>query len=612
MRFTLSTFVVVLLVTVVFLPGLSGGFLLDDGINILSNYVLYIHELNIDNLIYAGLSFHDGDGTRALPMASFAFDYWRTGSMDASAFKATNIFIHAITTFFLAFFFRRLLLLAKWTPQHAAWGALILTVLWAVHPLQVSSVLYIVQRMQTMATLFIVLSLWMYLLMRQNQIAGGRGRIQGVGVIVFWFLALICKDDAVLLPVFTLLLELTVLRFQAGQAVVTRGLKQCYSLFVVVALVAYCFVIIPKYGCWNICSGRDFNSGERLLTQGRVLMMYLGQIIFPLSDRLPFIYENYPVSRSLFQPWATLPSLFIITALIVWAWCWRHIRPLFAFGVLLFFAGHLISSNIILLELVFEHRNHFPMIGAILALSDLILLICQRLKLKQQVIYSVFAAIMLLLGTSTLYQTYIWGDAARLGQKLTKLSPVSVRAWTQYAAAYFDRYNFTKNPQYLTQAISVTEQALQHVSSPSLTANIIIYKSILGTTETRDWQRYQDSLRATSDKRVNKQSLDALLDNFIKGFNVDENRLLESMEIIEKKENMGASWYFDAANKVYNSKRHDHAIVFFRKFVEVSPANDPMIQDLIDGLAVGGYTDWVAELVRVRQQKTEKKISSNF
>ncbi|WHP04857.1 hypothetical protein QLH32_12465 [Acinetobacter corruptisaponis] len=612
MRFTLTTLVIVLFVIILFLPGLNGGFLLDDGINILSNYVLYIHELNIDNLIYAGLSFHDGDGTRALPMASFAFDYWRTGSMDAGAFKATNIFIHAITTFFLAFFFRQLLLLAKWTPQHAAWGALILTLLWAVHPLQVSSVLYIVQRMQTMATLFVVLSLWTYLLMRQNQIAGGRGRIQGIGVIVFWFLALICKDDAVLLPVFTLLLELTVLRFQAGQAVVTRGLKQGYSLFVVLGIVAYCFVIIPKYGCWNICSGRDFNSGERLLTQGRVLMMYLGQIIFPLSDRLPFIYEDYPVSRSLLQPWTTLPSLFIIAVLIVWAWCWRHIRPLFAFGVLLFFAGHLISSNIILLELVFEHRNHFPMIGAILALSDLILLIFQRLKLKQQVIYGVFAAIILLLGTSTLYQTYIWGDAARLGQKLTKLSPASVRAWTQYAAAYFDRYNFTKNPQYLTSAISVTEQALQHVSSPSLTANIIIYKSILGTTETRDWQRYQDSLRATSDKRVNKQSLDALLDNFMKGYDIDENRLLESMDVIEKKENVDDLWYFEAANKVYNSKRRDHAIVFFRKFVDVSTVDEPTVKALLDGLTAGGYKEWVNELQEIRKHKSEKNGESNF
>ena len=274
MRFPVVALIVALLAAALFIPGLHGDFILDDIVTILRNYVLYVNELHVDELIYAALSFHHGHGERALPMLSFAIDYWRMGAMDATAFKATNIIIHVVTTFFLALFFRRLLLLAKWTPQQAAWGALAIALIWAIHPLQVSSVLYIVQRMQTMATLFIVLSLWSYLLMRQHQIEGGRGRIQAVGVIVFWFFGLMCKEDAVLLPLYTLLLELTVLRFQAGKAVMVRGLKQCYSLFVFLAVLAYVFVVVPRFGCWrDVCFARDFNSGERLLTQGRVLVM---------------------------------------------------------------------------------------------------------------------------------------------------------------------------------------------------------------------------------------------------------------------------------------------------------------------------------------------------
>ena len=156
MRFPVVALIVALLAAALFIPGLHGDFILDDSVTILRNYVLYVNELHVDELIYAALSFHHGHGERALPMLSFAIDYWRMGAMDATAFKATNILIHAITTFFLALFFRRLLLLAKWTPQQAAWGALAIALIWAIHPLQVSSVLYIVQRMQTMATLFIV------------------------------------------------------------------------------------------------------------------------------------------------------------------------------------------------------------------------------------------------------------------------------------------------------------------------------------------------------------------------------------------------------------------------------------------------------------------------
>lgn len=602
MHFALKVLLLVLVVAALFLPGIHGGFLLDDGINITANYLLYIEKLNFENLVYAALSFHDGNGSRALPMASFAFDFWRAGSMDASTFKITNIIIHAITTFFLAFFFRSLLLHAKWNAKQAAWGALVLTLLWAVHPLQVSSVLYIVQRMQTMATLFIVLALWSYLLMRQNQMDDGRGRVQGIGVIIFWLLALTCKEDTVLFPIYTLLLELTVLRFKAGQEVVSRGLKQSYALFLGIATLVYFFFVLPKLSCWDACPRRDFNSWERLLTQGRVLVMYIGQIILPFSDRLPFIYEDYPVSRSIWQPWTTLPSILFLGCLIVWAWCIRSIRPLFAFGILLFFAGHFISSNVIPLELVFEHRNHLPLIGAILALADLILWGCQTFKINNKIIVVTFTILIIYFAANTLYQTYIWGDSTRLGQKLTKLSPHSIRAWNQYAATYFDDYNLTKNPDSLKKAISISENAFQSIESPSLAANILIYKSIFGNVTNADWERYYQSLRNSKDISLNKKTLNILVDNYVKGFEIDVNQLISAMEIVEKQGGMNIQDYFMFANQVYNSKQRSYTIIFFKKIVGSSPANDPQVSNLLNDLKSGGYTEWVQALKQVQKK----------
>ncbi|MDM1784667.1 hypothetical protein [Acinetobacter bereziniae] len=603
MHFALKVLLLVLVVAALFLPGIHGGFLLDDGINITANYVLYIEKLNFENLVYAALSFHDGNGSRALPMASFAFDFWRAGNMDASTFKITNIIIHAITTFFLAFFFRSLLSHAKWNAKQAACGALVLTLLWAVHPLQVSSVLYIVQRMQTMATLFIVLALWSYLLMRQNQMDGGRGRVQGIGVIIFWLLALTCKEDTVLFPIYTLLLELTVLRFKAGQEVVSRGLKQSYALFWGIATLVYFFFVLPKLSCWDACPRRDFNSWERLLTQGRVLVMYIGQIILPFSDRLPFIYEDYPVSRSIWQPWTTLPSILFLGCLIVWAWCIRSIRPLFAFGILLFFAGHFISSNVIPLELVFEHRNHLPLIGAILALADLILWGCQTFKINNKIIVVTFTILIIYFAANTLYQTYIWGDSTRLGQKLTKLSPHSIRAWNQYAATYFDDYNVTKNPDSLKKAISISENAFQSIESPSLAANILIYKSILGHVTNADWERYYQSLRNSKDISLNKKTLNILVDNYVKGFEVDANKLISAMDIVEKQGGLSIQDYFMFANQVYNSKQRSHTIIFFKKIVGSSPTNDPQVSSLLNDLESGGYTEWVQALKQVQNKR---------
>ncbi|WP_347456169.1 hypothetical protein ABEF89_01785 [Acinetobacter thermotolerans] len=598
MHFYLKLLIAILFVIALFIPGINGGFILDDIFNIEINHVLYVNQLNIDNLLYAALSFHDGNGERALPMLSFALDYWRAGDMDPSTFKTTNIMIHTITTFIIALFIKKLLILAKWTPQAAIRGALIVALIWAIHPLQVSAVLYIVQRMQTMATLFIVLSLWSYLLMRQNQFAGRRGRLYGILVILFWLMALACKEDAVLLPVYTLLLELVFLRFKAGQEVVARGLKQCYSLIIVLATLAFVFIFIPKYGCLgDVCGRRDFNSIERILTQGRVLVMYLGQILMPIPSNLPFIYDNYVVSRSLWQPWTTLISWLFIIGLISWAWYWRNIRPLFAFGVLFFFAGHIISSNVVLLELVFEHRNHLPLLGMVLALVDLVLYAGQRLNFGYRFLITLCIVICMALSTSTLYRTYIWGDGVRLGRALTTAAPDSVRAWAEYSSIYNDLYKETKNKNYLVDGVKVSEESLKHVKSSIMVGNMLMYKTILGTINENDWKLYYAILKQDSNQLHRQSSVSFLFDNYLRGYDIKEEKLIGAIESIES-QGYDAG-YLEVANTVFNTKRRERAILFYKKYIEVAEVNDPGIDKLFNSLNSDGYEHWVVELKEI-------------
>ncbi|WP_022965031.1 hypothetical protein [Denitrificimonas caeni] len=599
MRFNFAALFVTMLASSLFLLGLPGDFVLDDSVNILQNHLLYVHKFDIEQLIYAALSFHDGNGSRALPMLSFALDHLRAGNMDPSTFKATNLLIHALTTFILIFFFRRLLLLADLTEQRAAWGALALAFIWAIHPLQVSSVLYIVQRMQTMVTLFIVLALWAYLAMRQAQISGGRGRLQGILLIVCWALALTCKEDAILLPLYTLILELTILRFKAGQAVVAKGLRQSYSLFVLATVLVYFLLVVPHYWSWDTYPGRDFSSTERLLTQGRVLVMYIGQILWPLPNHMPFIYDHYHVSRSLWQPLNTLPAILLLGALFSCAWVFRVKRPLFACGVLLFFAGHFITSNIIALELVFEHRNHLPLIGAVLALGDLSVAAWQRLQLGRNAAIATLGSVALLLAAGTLTHTYTWGDGTRHGKKMTELSPNSIRAWNQYATVYFRRYNITKDTRHLGKATEVTEEARTYISSPSLTGNILIYKSIMGTVNSQDWQRYYQDLREAPNDSVSKVSAILLIDNVARGYIFEEARIVEALEILAERYSMTGRDYMQAGVFIYKTNQQNKALPFFKKAIQLYPKDDPIMQQLIKDLSNAGHDDWVDILQKV-------------
>ncbi len=366
-RFLLLALLCVAAATLPFLFGLPGDFIFDDVPNIVQNGTLQLHSLTpsslLDVLLYGQLS----GQTRILPTLTFALDYYLGNGFNPLIFKVTNLAIHAATTLVLAFLMRNLLLLTDVTKRQAHWTALALALVWAIHPLQVSSVLYVVQRLQTMATLFLVLALLSYLSARQAQMEGNSGRRGWLFTGLLWMMALSCKEDAILLPVYTLALELTVLRFRAADPALTRKFQKSYRLAAALGAAAFFLVIVPHFWAWDAYSGRNFSSAERLLSQGRILCMYLWQILVPLPSHMPFYYDWLPPSRGLLHPWTTLPAWGLLLTLLGVAWHLRQRRPIFSLGIFLFFAGHFVTSNVIGLELAFEHRNHFPLIGIVLA-----------------------------------------------------------------------------------------------------------------------------------------------------------------------------------------------------------------------------------------------------
>ncbi|HTH10027.1 MAG TPA: hypothetical protein VMA55_10705, partial [Acidovorax sp.] len=459
-RFLLLSLLAALIAAALFSLGLGGGFVLDDGHTIVDNTFIRIDTLTRNALWDAAASFHAGGGVRPLSMLTFALDYWRHGSLDAATFKATNLLIHALTTVLMAVFVRRLLLQAGWASQRAALCALLLALLWAIHPLQVSSVLYVVQRMQTMATLFVVLSLWSYLRLRQAQIEGKPGWPFGILGAVSWVLALVSKEDAILLPVYTLVVELTVLRFRAAHAERTRGLRNTYRALALAGTALALLWVLPHYWSSEAYAGRDFNSYERVLTQGRVLVMYLGQILLPLPGHMPFNYDQLVVSRGLLEPATTLPALLAVLALLAWAGLWHRKRPVFACGVLLFFTGHLLTSTIIPVEMAFEHRNHLPLIGVLLALADLAVAGWQRLTLRPLWPASVLTVIVVLVAMAGAMRAHAWGDPVRFARHMVDISPDSSRAWLALGGAYFDLAGRKagRDSPYLDQAIATVEE----------------------------------------------------------------------------------------------------------------------------------------------------------
>src|SRR5690606_18605954 len=106
-----------------FMPGLPGQFIFDDEPNIVSNTSIQLEHLDAASLLQLIGTPQISGNMRGLPTLTFALDYWRAGGADPAAFKTTNILIHALTAFALAWLLRGVLLAAGTSAQLARWLA---------------------------------------------------------------------------------------------------------------------------------------------------------------------------------------------------------------------------------------------------------------------------------------------------------------------------------------------------------------------------------------------------------------------------------------------------------------------------------------------------------
>ncbi|MBI3715102.1 MAG: hypothetical protein HY255_03810 [Betaproteobacteria bacterium] len=359
-------------------PGLYGDFMFDDMANITYNKKLIIENGGWQQWYEASVSSFSGLFKRPISMLSFAVNASTTGMNAPLYFKLTNLFIH-LTNGVLVFWLSRLLL-RRVLPTGAAaesartltWASLLAAGLWLVHPLNLSSVLYIVQRMTSLSALFTFLALILYALGRNRIITSQRHGWTWLlaGLFGAGLLALLSKENGVLIPLLMLVVEACLYRFDAAHTVDTRRLK--WLFLVTVALPAVVFVLATMVQYPKLYVGyelRDFNMAERVMTEARAIWFYLRLALLPSLSAMALYHDDFAVSRSLFEPWTTLPALLALAGLLAaGAWALRK-APMLAFGIFWFLAGHALESTTLPLELIHEHRNYLPLFGPILALS---------------------------------------------------------------------------------------------------------------------------------------------------------------------------------------------------------------------------------------------------
>lgn len=364
--------------------GLFGGLYFDDNHVIRENKLIRIDSLDWSSLVSAANSFQAGG--RQLSMLSFGLNFYFFGEL-ILAFKAVNLALHLLVGFVLYFVTKMLISALNQSnlnindSRHdmVEWVPLLASSFWILYPINLSTVLYISQRMTILASLFIAIGIACYLFIRISNLNNLK-KILFILLFtsVFTVFAYKSKENGILLPAYILLIEAVVfqqwLRKIRGIWNVSRVFK--VILAVAVALAAFAAIeILSSFLIRQIegYEGRAFTLYERVLTQFRALSFYLSQILVPNNAELSMWHDDIQISTGLLQPVTTLISMLIVLGLLFLAMSTTSRNRIISLSILWFFLGHSLESTIIPLEMIHEHRNYFPSFGVALFISYLVL-----------------------------------------------------------------------------------------------------------------------------------------------------------------------------------------------------------------------------------------------
>jgi hypothetical protein len=451
--------VIALVAVTAYAPGLHGSFLFDD----FANLPALGATGPIDNAstFWRYITSGTADPTgRPLALLSFLLDA-RDWPADPFLFKRTNLLLHLINGLLLLLLLRRLgrALTADRPPSACAradMAAVLGTGLWLLHPLFVSTTLYVVQREAMLPATFVLLGLlgWLH---GRNRCAEGRSVagtlwcIAGLGGGTL--LATLSKANGALLPLLAWLIEWVLLGpLQAHPDTLARDARRSASCY---RLIRALFLWLPSLAilCWLLFQGvpdiltgqthgRPWTIGQRLLTEPRVIVDYLRLLWIPHPYTSGLFNDQLLASHSLVDPPSTLYATVFVLAMLALGFGLRRRWPAVSLALLFFFGGHLVESTVLPLELYFEHRNYMP---AMLLFWPLSLWICaapqaragqKPLRPIRVVPRAALATtLMAVLAVMTHARSDLWGNTREQALVWVRINPSSPRAQANAAQA---------------------------------------------------------------------------------------------------------------------------------------------------------------------------------
>ncbi|MBN1291206.1 MAG: tetratricopeptide repeat protein [Candidatus Latescibacteria bacterium] len=416
------------------------SFHFDDTHNIINNEAI--------RNIYEIKTIWNFSNTRFITFLTFALNYHFNG-LDVSGYHVVNLFIHIATALLVWWAVLQTLStpvmqnrnISKSKKIIALWCGLI----FVSHPLMTQSVTYIVQRLASLATLFYMASLCLYLKGRLSQ--------QKIPSILFFIgssttaaLGMLTKEIVFTLPFALFLFEFSFFHEGSIKDILTNNIFFLYSIPPLILTIIIPYLLSYRFNItWDIFIKSYFypllsqrygdpmlSSSIYLFTQFRVIVTYIRLLFFPFNQNLDY---DFPASSGFWELGTVASFAFLVLVIVTAIWLFPRKR-IMAVGIFWFFLTLTVESSIIpIRNVIFEHRVYLPMFGFILILvSGLYYILGENRKITINIILISLIAIY---SGLTLKRNMVWKNDITLWKDIVKKSPNKDRSHMNLGEVYF-------------------------------------------------------------------------------------------------------------------------------------------------------------------------------
>lgn len=304
---------------------------------------------------------------------SLAINY-ALGELNPAGYHVTNLAIHLLAGWVLFAVLRRTFLLPALGgrfARDAAPLAAAVTLIWLVHPIQAEAVTYVIQRAESLVTLFYLLTLYGAIRLATASRAEGWCTVAAAACAA----GMATKEVMVSAPLLVLLYDRAFLAGSFRRAFASRW-RLYVALGATWAILAYLMSAARDRG-GTAGFGIDVSWWHYARSQFGVIVHYLKLCFWP--DRLCLDYA-WPVATT----WQEILPPALIVSVLLGACAWALVRrALWAVPAALFFLALAPTSSVVpIRDLAFEHRMYLPLAGLATVLVVGAYLLVQRLAAR--------------------------------------------------------------------------------------------------------------------------------------------------------------------------------------------------------------------------------------